>query len=247
MTSTSMRALFLLLLLALPSLAESLSFKPGEVTTTVKGMLVADQTKEYSFAGKAGQQFELVTRSERGQWLLLTVRDKNRKELFNNFNSGELRARGVLPEDGDYTVHLALRRAEVQREGRAPYQLTLTLHTLPELLPMAGGEGEYVSPVHSGGRPIKRLSVGLSQGDQLQLKVELSDGETFLLAGRWKRHTDEAALLQLSEAFGQPARGQGVLLFDDEIVEDGKPLYLMLQFQREGQGGLHGLTFGDDD
>lgn len=239
----SIRALVFCLLLSLSAFADVLSFQPGEVSTAVKGVLVADQTRTYTFSGKAGQPFELALRSDHGPWLLVHVRDPNGRDVFNNYKSGELRARGVLPQDGDYTVQLALRRAELQRERRTPYQLTLTVHALPDMVPIEDGEGELFVTDGSGSRQVEQVLIGLGEGGDVQVTMVFAEGDNLVVKGTWRGQTDEAALLRLTEVAGQPARGRGLVLFADEIADDGPPTHVMLRFDALGNEGAHYTLF----
>lgn len=239
-----MRTLLLCILLAGSALAETISFSPGQISASVKGVLVADQTREYIFRGQAGRQFEIEARSDRGQWLVVDVRDKHGRQVFNNFESGELSGRGLLPSDGDYTVDVSLRRPEVQREGRVDYLLTLTIHPEPAPLPISKGRGEYFVSDGAGTRPVSSVAIGLGTSGEARVDVSL-DGDGFMVKGRWKEQTDEGVLIEVTEAFGKAARGQGLVVFDDELVDKGKPTHIVLRFDVPEQSTHHTLFFGD--
>lgn len=223
--------------------AESISFKPGELSTSVKGRLVADQTKQYTFRGEAGQLFELATNSDRGQWLLVRVWDEQNRDILNNFESGELHLTAELPRDGNYTIYLALRRPEVQREGRLDYLMTLTLHPLPEML-VIEGEGDYFVSDGAGTRQVQSVSVGLGQAGDARVRVNLA-GDSFTIRGRWEipSDVDEVAALELTEAFGQKVRGQAMIVFSDDIDDQGRPLQIVLRFDALEAGTHHSLFF----
>jgi hypothetical protein len=234
--------LFALLLLTVDVAARTIAFKPGEISATVKGELVADQTREYIFQGQAGQSFELSTLSDRGQHLIVHVRDKDKNDVFNNFDSGQLKTSGVLPVTGDYTVYLGLRRPEVQREGRVNYLLTLTLHPLPTLAAIEGGRGFYFVSDGSGQRTVQGVAVGLGNDNTVEIRLSL-DGDGLIIKGTWKPQTDEGAVLRLTEAFGQKIQGEGIVLFDDEFNDQGKPTHILLRFEAPEQKTQHTLFF----
>ena len=238
-----MRAVLLcLLLLTTPTLAETISFKPGEISASVKGSLVADATKEYIFHGQAGQKLEFMASSERGQWLVIRVRSKDKADVFYNFESGHLKGTAILPSDGDYTVYLALRRAEAQREGRVDYALTLTLHPKPTAVAIERGRGEYFVNDEMGRRPLSGVSVGLGSGGDVVVEISLGE-DGFTVKGTWRAQTDEALLLDLTEAFGQKVRGRGILLLDDEVSDKGDPTHIFLQFDAPEQKTHHTLFY----
>lgn len=224
--------------------AEVIAFKPGEISSTVKGRLIAEQTREYVFHGRKGQRFDIAASSDRGQWLIMHVRDEDKHDVFNNFDSDRLSTKGVLPKDGDYTVFLALRRAEAQREGELDYVLTVTLH--PEAAPIAieKGRGEYFVSDGAGTRAVRGVAVGLGSGGDAQVTISL-DGDGLDLKGHWQAQNDEAILIDITEAFGQRATGQAMVLLDDELVDEGEPTHILLRFDSE-QGTHHTLYYYGD-
>lgn len=236
-------ALFLFLGLTVAGLAEPISFAPGEISASVKGVLVADQTKEFTFRGSAGQRFDFAVRSERGEWLVVHVRDADKNNIFSNFDSGVLHGKGVLPADGDYSVYFSLRRPEVQREGRVDYLLTLTLHPKAGVLAIENGVGSYQVNDDGGSRTIQGATVALGGAGDAEITIDL-DGDGFVLHGRWKELSDETAVIEISEAFGKKAQGRGVVVYDDEIREDGLPTHLFLRFDVPDQETHHDLVFG---
>lgn len=232
-----------LLLLGLPTAAEVLSFKPGERSVTVKGELTADQTREYIFHGQAGQRFDFQANASRGEHLVVHIRDAAKRDVFTNFQSGTLEGRGVLPVSGDYTMFLALRRAEAQREGHLRYGLTLTLHPQDQVVALQGG-GQYFVNDEQGVRAVQGVSVKLAGDHQAEIYVSFGEQDGFVIHATWKEHLDESALLQVQSAFGQPATGRGVVLLDDDSDDDGKPAMVFLTFESPSQGSFHLLEYG---
>lgn len=236
----------LMLLLSLPGLGqESIRFKPGDTTGQVKGALRGDQIKEYRFQAQAGQTFRLQTRSDRPQWLLLSLSSPGSEtaDVFTNYVSGEMSGEGVLPSDGEYILRYLIRRPEARRGGQVSYDSTL------EILPL--GEGAFSSKDLWKGKgtyrvgtfpptPIQGVHLELQQDGEFRLGVDLS-GDGFIVEGTYRR-LGGGVSLAIERGFDDARlMGEAVILLDSS----GKPLKMHGHFFFPRQKTVHVLSFPD--
>ncbi len=95
------------------------------------GALKGFEMKTFTLAGKKGQTVELTLTSTRINWLVLRLFPAQKTEgtdVVSNYINGEAKLRGVLPEDGNYTVMVGIRRPEARRGGAAAFKLHLACH-----------------------------------------------------------------------------------------------------------------------
>lgn len=223
--------------------AETLSFTPNERSISVRGSLMSERTKTYVFAAEAGQYLEMATTSRRGEYLFLRLRDPQGNEVFSNHTTGRLNWEGLLPSSGEYTLFVGLRRANSMRELRVDYLTTVTLHPLPSLQAIASGTGTYWSGEDGSEQPLEQVEIALNNNGGFEVAVRLPNGVQ-TLKGLWKRQLEDAALLEISECDGQPAKGQGLVFFDDEIYDEGRPTHLQLRWNTGDPSQHFDLFFG---
>jgi hypothetical protein len=105
---------------------ETVQFAPGSSTKTIKGSLKGDMSVDYMFRAGAGQTLDVtMKRSNLQNYFNIIAPGAGNEALFVG-QTGE-GFRGVLADEGDYTIRVYLMRSAARRNETSNYSLTISL------------------------------------------------------------------------------------------------------------------------
>lgn len=134
---------------------ETLRFRPGATTTTVRGVVVGRADANYRLEARAGQRMALDLRS-RNDFLYFNVLDPRGRVVAREETSWSDRLR----VSGVYRVQVFLMRAEARRDRVVPFSLEVRI---------TGRGGEEPQPLPEPGPRSYRV-VGVAFDDTLNMR-----------------------------------------------------------------------------
>ena len=109
---------------------ETVRFASGSSSTAIKGRLKGSPFTDYVFRAGAGQSLEVSLKRSNPQNYFNIIAPGAGDEALYVGQTGE-GYKGVLPDDGDYTVRVYLMRPAARRNETSNYTLTISLTGTP--------------------------------------------------------------------------------------------------------------------
>lgn len=119
-------------------IVKQVQFPPGRTSTTLQGSVKGYQTIAYRVTAAAGQTLEInFSSSHRSSYFnLLPPGSSNVAMVMGEFNDN--RFKGLLPDDGVYTIQVFLMRSAARRNEVGQFTLSVGVSGAP-LKPLAAG------------------------------------------------------------------------------------------------------------